>query len=252
VTRRLLSLLGLGLAVAWLVSLGHGVLAGPPAASPGRFLAWWRADGSLLGALALIRVLALAAAAYVAVLALLGLAAEWTRWRAAGRLLERLTLPRARWLVHGALGLSMVAVARPPAALAADPAPAAAVAPAPAAPPLLHRVIPGPPPAAAPATIAPRAASPAPDPGPPGAAAPSTPASPSVPSTWTLSPGDSLWSVSKAVLRQAWGRPVSDHDVGPFWAHVVEANRPRLPHPADPDLVFPDTVVVVPTPPPPA
>jgi hypothetical protein len=257
VKRRLLSLLGLGLGIAWLVSLGHGV-PGPPVASPGRLLAWWQAEGPLLGAFALIRVLALAAAAYVAVLALLGLSAEWTRWHAARRLLERLSLPGARWFVRGALGLGMLAVAQPATALAAGPArggsgaPAPSATVAPAAPPMLHRVAPTPPPTAAPVAIAPRSAAPPTGPVSPDAAVLVTPASASVPSSWTLRPGDSLWSVSKAVLRQAWGRPVSDHDVGPFWARVVEANRPRLPHPADPDLVFPDTVVVVPTPPPPA
>ena len=68
--------------------------------------------------------------------------------------------------------------------------------------------------------------------------------------TWTVAPGDHLWSIASRVLSDAWGRPPSDVEVVPFWEQVVELNRDRLADPANPDLIFPGQSLVVPAPPP--
>jgi len=68
---------------------------------------------------------------------------------------------------------------------------------------------------------------------------------------WTVRPGDHLWGVAERSLAGAWGRPPTDAEVDPYWSALVDANRPGLRDPANPDLVFPGQVLVVPPPPPP-
>lgn len=72
----------------------------------------------------------------------------------------------------------------------------------------------------------------------PPAAAPVPPPAPAPPprGTWVVQPGDHLWSIAE---RSAPG------DVVPYWVALVEANRDRL---ADPDLVLPGQVLVLPDP----
>ena len=69
---------------------------------------------------------------------------------------------------------------------------------------------------------------------------------PAAPRTWTVAPGQHLWSISSAVLADALGRPPSDPEVVPYWRRVIEANRTRLADPANADLLFPGQVLVVP------
>jgi nucleoid-associated protein YgaU len=72
----------------------------------------------------------------------------------------------------------------------------------------------------------------------PPAAAPVPPPGPAPPprGTWVVEPGDHLWSIAE---RTAPG------DVVRYWLALVEANRDRL---ADPDLVLPGQVLVLPDP----
>jgi hypothetical protein len=58
-----------------------------------------------------------------------------------------------------------------------------------------------------------------------------------------------LWSIAAATLSRAWGRPPDAAPLARYWWQVVEANRARLPNPADPNLLFPGDRVMVPTPP---
>lgn len=67
--------------------------------------------------------------------------------------------------------------------------------------------------------------------------------------THEVRPGDHLWSIAEGVLRDAWQRPPSDHEVAPYWRLLVEANRDRLVRRDDPDLILPGQVFVVPEPP---
>ncbi len=67
--------------------------------------------------------------------------------------------------------------------------------------------------------------------------------------TWTVRPGDSLWSIAESALAAAWGQPADARELAHYWWRVVEANRASLPIPANPDLLFPGDEVVVPPPP---
>lgn len=126
---------------------------------------------------------------------------------------------------------------------------------------------------AAPPTTSPAPAPDAPRPAPPAAATtpPDTPAdappdtppdTPSAPApapaadaapgagSWTIEAGDHLWAVAEETLADAWGRLPADHEIAAYWADLVAANRSRLPDPANPDLVFPGTTILLPPPPP--
>jgi nucleoid-associated protein YgaU len=67
--------------------------------------------------------------------------------------------------------------------------------------------------------------------------------------TWTVRPGDSLWSIAETALSAAWGQPADARLLGHYWWQVVETNRASLPIPANPDLLFPGDKVVLPPPP---
>jgi hypothetical protein len=58
-----------------------------------------------------------------------------------------------------------------------------------------------------------------------------------------------LWTIAETALAAAWERPPVLSDLGAYWWQVVQLNRPRLPRPSDPDLLFPGDEVSLPTPP---
>lgn len=62
-------------------------------------------------------------------------------------------------------------------------------------------------------------------------------------STWTVRPGDDFWSIAATVISTRGGGPV-----GGYWLQLIQANRSRLPDPADPSLLFPGDVLVLPAP----
>jgi LysM domain len=63
---------------------------------------------------------------------------------------------------------------------------------------------------------------------------------------WTVRPGDNLWSIAEATLAEAWGRIPPERVLARYWWQVVQANRPFLPNPADPNLLFPGDRVAIP------
>jgi hypothetical protein len=67
--------------------------------------------------------------------------------------------------------------------------------------------------------------------------------------SWIVRPGDNLWTIAETALAAAWERPPDLSDLGAYWWQVVQLNRPRLPRPSDPDLLFPGDEVSLPTPP---
>lgn len=71
-------------------------------------------------------------------------------------------------------------------------------------------------------------------------------ARPALPTTWTLRPGDSLWRVAEVTVTDAWGRTPPEEVVGHYWWQLVAFNRPHLPDPSNPDLVFPGDVITLP------
>jgi hypothetical protein len=259
--------------------VGAGVLGPAPWLHPHRVLAWWQERGPLVATFAAAREVLCAVGAY--------LWALWTvvavaTWASSARLLSALSrcrLPGARASVRtvvglSALGAALVAGAAPtfaadtgstgPAGEAATPVlryMGTASAPPPA--PVLRDAGPVAPvdaaqPRATPTTTA-TAVPPAPrvahHPAPRAAARapthsvrPST--TPAVAGTWTVRPGDDLWSIAEASLSRAWGVLPPEPDLSRYWWQVVQTNRPHLPNPADPSLLLPGDVVAIPVPPP--
>ena len=87
----------------------------------------------------------------------------------------------------------------------------------------------------------------------PSAPAPRTPTAPSgLPAagpglpTYTLAPGDHLWKVAEFTLAASLGPRPDEQRLGSYWWQLVEANRSRLPDPANPDFVVPGMVVILP------
>jgi nucleoid-associated protein YgaU len=64
--------------------------------------------------------------------------------------------------------------------------------------------------------------------------------------TWTVQPGEHFWSIAEARVAGAIGRDPTDGETAGYWAALVAANRPLLPDPADPDLIFSGQVLVLP------
>lgn len=84
------------------------------------------------------------------------------------------------------------------------------------------------------------------------AAAPVTPPQAEVSPTgtasdrWVVAPGDHLWGIAEETLADHLGRPPTDAEVVPYWRLVIEANRDRLVHRDDPDLILPGQELVLP------
>ena len=66
------------------------------------------------------------------------------------------------------------------------------------------------------------------------------------PSSHTVQPGDSLWSIANSTLSSASGRAPAPAVLARYWWQVVAANRGQLPDPANPDLLFPGDLVHLP------
>ena len=58
----------------------------------------------------------------------------------------------------------------------------------------------------------------------------------------TVTPGDSLWSLSAAAL----GSDADEATVTAFWLETIEQNRGVLVDPANPDLIYPGQVFTLP------
>ena len=216
--------------VAALHALG-GPLAPPPLSDPADLGLWLDARLPAEAAVAVARLAALALAWYLLAATAGNVLARLSGAASAVRLADALSVPVVRRLVHGAVGLSIVAGT-------AGPSPAAALADVPggtvSGPPPTMRVLPD--------TDDEAPAEPTPEvpPVPPAAIAATAPR------TWTVGPGDHLWGVAERTLSEAWGRPPTDAEVDPYWRAVIEANRERLRDPGNPDLVFAGQVLTLP------
>ena len=84
----------------------------------------------------------------------------------------------------------------------------------------------------------------------PSASAPPAPSPEPVPAAavreWTVRPGDHFWRIAEDVLTTALHRAPADHETDPYWQRLVDANRDRLVDRANPDLLFPGQVLVLP------
>lgn len=81
---------------------------------------------------------------------------------------------------------------------------------------------------------------------PPPVQRPATPQPPVTGSTWTVRPGDHLWSIAEHVVAQRSESNVTEDDIAAYWHRLVDSNRSRLPWPHDPDVIHPGLIVTLP------
>jgi len=77
-------------------------------------------------------------------------------------------------------------------------------------------------------------------------AAPAAPPAPLPDETWIVSAGDSFWSIAEDVLADRQGGPPAESQVAGYWQRLVDANRDRLPVPANPDILHAGQTLVLP------
>jgi hypothetical protein len=208
--------------------LGRGALAGPPLDDPGVWRGWIGARGAPDAVMVVLRLVVQSVAWYLLAVSLLGIVVRVLRARPLVVAADVVTLPFVRRVLQAGLGAGLAGAALVPTGVAF----AAAV---PAAPTAVSVVAPGAPDDdVAPVLQRLDAVAPAPALAPTG--------------TWTVAPGEHLWSIAERVLREAWSRPPSDREITSFWREVIAQNRGRLAHPDNPDLIFPGQVLLVPSP----
>jgi nucleoid-associated protein YgaU len=241
--RRAAPLLGavglLGLAAGcWAV--GRGELPPPPAGAPSALEAWADELGPVGAAMALTRLAAAAAAAWLGTAMLVHLALDALApagpVRAQAARLVPATARHAVALLAG-VGLGSTSVVTGPAlALASDPPATATLRDLPPPSPADHEPV---------AVLRSLESDADADAG--GNA--DADAAPRVPDAslevWSVEPGESFWSIATAVLADRWGRMPSDGEVGPYWRALVQANSDRLVT-GDPDLLYAGQVLVLP------
>lgn len=240
-----------GQALRWLLGLiaagtllrlaARGELAGPPLGSLDQLTAWADTREPAVVAVALVRLAAEASVWYVLALSVLHAASSALRIVGGHRLAEALALPGLRRVVHAGLGLGLAAtstvgaqeeVAAPGVATMAPVTDAALTLSTPGGT------------TAGTATMRPQ---------PPRREVGTATMAPTVtPSTWTVAPGESFWSIAEELLTEAWHRTPSGPEVDAFWRALVEVNRSRLTDPTDADLIQPGQVFEVPSVPPPS
>jgi nucleoid-associated protein YgaU len=62
---------------------------------------------------------------------------------------------------------------------------------------------------------------------------------------WTVELGDHLWGIAAEVVAETDLHP-DDHTIARYWTRLIDANRPRLVDPDNPDLLLPGQVLVLP------
>jgi hypothetical protein len=63
--------------------------------------------------------------------------------------------------------------------------------------------------------------------------------------TWLVMPGESFWSIAEEILADTGA---STRELTAFWQRLIDANRDRLAHPDNPDLLFTGQELIVPEP----
>lgn len=229
-------------AVIVLRSAAGGDLAAPPLTSLDALGDWAGQRDSATMAIALVRFAAELAGWYLLGLSVLFGLADVLRWRGLSSLADALAAPGAARLVRSGLGVGLLATtaagaATPDGASTSARPTTAVMQPVQEDEPGTAWMVPEP---DAPTTTD---ASEETDIVAPPPAQPETP-----PSTWTVSAGESLWSIAEDVLEATLGRAPTDDEIDPFWRSLIDGNRHRLADPEDPDLILPGQVFEVPVP----
>lgn len=220
-----------------LAALGDGSLAGPRVSSWSGASAWYDEVGAGTVAVAGLRMVTMAAVAWLLLGTVLQLLASFTLRGGLATLADTISPLVLRRLAHGFAGLSVSAgLALPalPGQLGGDP-PGTAV---------MQVVEEGA--ETSSTTVAPTMAPPAQvivaPTATPNPAAPSLPADEEV----RVEAGDSFWSLAVDVVSEGRSDAPGEAEVMRYWTRLIEANRERLVDPANPDLLFPNQVLVVP------
>ncbi|HEX2048117.1 MAG TPA: LysM peptidoglycan-binding domain-containing protein [Acidimicrobiales bacterium] len=223
--------LALGAAAALLQWAGHGALAAPPLAEPGRWPTWLDGRDPVVAAFSLLRLVALAGVWYVVVVTTLGAVLRSVGAASLVRLSDRVTVGPVRRLLAGGvsagLAASGVAVAAPALRSPVAAATRQASTDTPPSTVTMHSLAPSETVPAAPEVVTPARTN---------------------DDRWTVKPGECFWSIAESVLTERWGRAPTDAEIVPYWLRLIDANRLELGHRDDPDLVFPGQVFVVPAP----
>ena len=237
---------GLGAAGAALLWSGQGSLAPPPLSDPSRWPAWLDGRDPAVAAFSLVRLVALAALAYLVAVTVLGLVLRLAGAARMAAVADRVTVAPVRRLLAG-VSLSLVATMAGPAALlpvaGASQAVSTTTSTTPPATITMHLVGPD-------ETVPAQAPPPAPavSPAPPLPSVAEVAPALTAADRWTVKPGECFWTIAESVLTRSWGREPSDAEIVPYWQRLIAANRATLAHPGDPDLIFPGQVFDVPTP----
>lgn len=250
--RRSLAVVGGVAALAVLLRLAAvGDLAAPPVGSLGDLSSWADARTPAAAAVALARFAAELAAWYLLALTSLHALASVPGLAASGRLADALSTPGVARLVRSGLGAGLVVSTAVATAGGTEAASSATMRPA-VEPgggratmvPLTSIESADASDIGGTATMSPRRAGDTTDPEP---AEPASALS-TAPTTWTVTAGESMWSIAADVLEVELGRPPTDAEIDPRWRALVDANRHRLVDPDDPDLIVPGQVFELPAP----
>lgn len=229
-------------AVIILRSSAGGDLAAPPLTSFAALGDWADQRDSATMAIALVRFAAELAGWYLLGLSVLYGLAHVLRWRGLSSLADALAAPGAARLVRSGLGVGLLATTAAGAATPVEAGSAARSTTAVMQP--VQEDEPGtawmvPESDTPTTTVAPEEVD---------VATPPPARHEAPPSPWTVTEGESFWTIAEDVLETTLGRTPTDDEVDPFWRMLVEHNRHRLPDPDDPDLILPGQVFEVPAP----
>lgn len=244
-----LALVLAGAGMASLHLLGGGILAAPPLTAGEGLARWLEVRDPIVVAMVAVRLAGLALGYHLALTTVLIGIGRVLRLPRLTSWADAMTLPMFRGLAGRAMGLALSASTLATGALpSAGAAPPAAVTAAPDGPLIERIALPTPgaqPDATGTATISPTDGGATVSPAAPAPATPlpssSSTAAPA-PGLHQVQPGDHLWGIAADALHTSLGRAPTDAEVDPFWREVIVAN-PQI---ADPDLIFPGDLVVVP------
>ena len=221
----------------WLLTaLGRGPLGAPSVLAPGEWAAWTTSRDAITIVFALLRVIALAMAWYLAGATAVGIVARLVRSSRMIAVADWLAVPAVRRIVQAALGAGLAAASLTAGSTSAvtDRTPSAVVATATeptGQQAVTDEILMTPAPAA-------QVLQPVAEP----------PARPAIhePDTWTVRPGDHLWSIAESTLAQSWGRTPTDEETTEYWQRLIARNRSALTDPGNPDLILPGQVFELP------
>lgn len=63
---------------------------------------------------------------------------------------------------------------------------------------------------------------------------------------WVVADGDHLWGIAEETLADRSEDEPDLYEIVDYWQHLIEANRNRLVDPANPDLIYPGQVLLLP------